>query len=219
MPYLLHKRIELLHEPCGVVAVVAPWNFPFAIPFVQAATAVAAGNAVVVKPSELTPLTGALIEDVFRPRARRAGLVRVVQGAGDLGAALVGAGGLGKVVFTGSVASGRAVATAAAERLTPVTLELGGKHPMLVLDDADLGRAVAGAAWGSFANCGQVASGSSGSTSPPSSTTHSWLDSPRRRAAFESAAARCPARSSGHSCRSGSASTWRSCSGRPAARS
>ena len=81
VPYLLHKRIELLHEPCGVVAVVAPWNFPFAIPFVQAATAVAAGNAVVVKPSELTPLTGALIEDVFRAAGAPGGLVRVVQGA------------------------------------------------------------------------------------------------------------------------------------------
>ena len=159
VPYLLHKRIELLHEPCGVVAVVATWNFPFAIPFVQAATAVAAGNAVVVKPSELTPLTGALIEDVFRAAGAPGGLVRVVQGAGDLGAALVGAGGLGKVVFTGSVAAGRAVAIAAAERLTPVTLELGGKHPMLVLDDADLDRAVAGAAWGSFANCGQICVG------------------------------------------------------------
>ena len=80
VPYLLHKRIELLHEPCGVVAVVAPWNFPFAIPFVQAATAVAAGNAVVVKPSELTPLTGALIEDCL-PCRRRAGRARP-RGAG-----------------------------------------------------------------------------------------------------------------------------------------
>jgi acyl-CoA reductase-like NAD-dependent aldehyde dehydrogenase len=159
VPFLRHKRIELLHEPRGVVAVVAPWNFPFSIPFVQAATAVAAGNAVVVKPSELAPLTGAFLESVFRQAGAPAGLVRVVQGDGELGDALVRARGIAKVVFTGSGEVGRRVAQAAAERLTPVTLELGGKHPMLVLDDADLDRAAAGAAWGSFANCGQACVG------------------------------------------------------------
>jgi acyl-CoA reductase-like NAD-dependent aldehyde dehydrogenase len=153
-PHLRHKRGWLLYEPLGVVAVISPWNFPFGIPFTQAAFAVAAGNAVVVKPSELTPLSGAWVERLF-PN----GLVRVVQGAGEVGEALVRAPGTAKVVFTGSGETGRRVASLAGERLRPVTLELGGKDPMLVFEDADLDRAVAGALWGAFANCGQVCSG------------------------------------------------------------
>src|ERR671937_1959086 len=137
-----------------MVAVISPWNFPFGIPFTQAALAVAAGNAVVVKPSELTPLSGAWVERLF-PN----GLVRVVQGAGEVGEALVRAPGTAKVVFTGSGETGRRVASLAGERLRPVTLELGGKDPMLVFEDADLDRAVSGALWGAFANCGQVCSG------------------------------------------------------------
>jgi succinate-semialdehyde dehydrogenase/glutarate-semialdehyde dehydrogenase len=159
-PHLLHKKAWLSYEPLGVVAVVSPWNFPFSIPFTQAATAVAAGNAAVVKPAELTPLSGALVEEVFRRAGAPSGLVRVVQGAGEVvGDALVRARGVGKVVFTGSGEVGRSVAIRAAERLCPVTLELGGKDPMLVLADADLDRAVEGALWGSFSNCGQICSG------------------------------------------------------------
>jgi acyl-CoA reductase-like NAD-dependent aldehyde dehydrogenase len=153
-PHLRHKRGWLLYEPLGVVGVISPWNFPFGIPFTQAAFAVAAGNAVVVKPSELTPLSGAWVERLF-PN----GLVRVVQGGGEVGEALVRAPGTAKVVFTGSGETGRRVASLAGERLRPVTLELGGKDPMLVFEDADLDRAVAGALWGAFANCGQVCSG------------------------------------------------------------
>jgi len=153
-PHLRHKRGWLLYEPVGVIGVISPWNFPFGIPFAQAAFAVAAGNAVVIKPSELTPLSGAWVEKVFPD-----GLVRVVQGAGEAGEALVRSPGIGKVVFTGSGEVGRRVASLAGERLRPVTLELGGKDPMLVFEDADLDRAVAGALWGSFSNCGQVCSG------------------------------------------------------------
>ena len=153
-PHLRHKRGWLLYEPFGVVGVISPWNFPFGIPFTQAAFAVAAGNAVVVKPSELTPLSGAWVERLF-PH----GLVRVVQGGGEVGEALVRAPGTAKIVFTGSGETGRRVASLAGERLRPVTLELGGKDPMLVFEDADLDRAVAGALWGAFANCGQVCSG------------------------------------------------------------
>jgi acyl-CoA reductase-like NAD-dependent aldehyde dehydrogenase len=159
-PYLWHKRGWLVYEPHGVVAVVSPWNFPFAIPLTQAATAVAAGNAVVVKPAELTPLSGEWVERVFREAGAPPGLVRVAQGIGEsVGDAVVRARGVSKVVFTGSVEVGRAVAAACAERLRSVTLELGGKDPMLVLADADLERAVEGALWGSFFNCGQVCSG------------------------------------------------------------
>jgi succinate-semialdehyde dehydrogenase/glutarate-semialdehyde dehydrogenase len=157
-PHLRHKRGWLLYEPLGVVALISPWNFPLGIPLTQAAFAVAAGNAVVAKPSELTPMSGAWVERLFREVGAPKGLVRVVQGAAATGEALVRAPGVAKVVFTGSAAVGRQVAAAAGERLRPVTLELGGKDPMLVFEDADLDRAVAGALWGSFSNCGQVCS-------------------------------------------------------------
>jgi acyl-CoA reductase-like NAD-dependent aldehyde dehydrogenase len=158
-PHLRHKRGWLLYEPLGVVGVISPWNFPFGIPFTQTALAVAAGNAVVVKPSELTPLTGAWVERVFREAGAPASLVQVVQGGAETGEAVVRAPGVAKVVFTGSGATGRRVAALAGERLRPVTLELGGKDPMLVFEDADLDRAVSGALWGAFSNCGQVCSG------------------------------------------------------------
>jgi acyl-CoA reductase-like NAD-dependent aldehyde dehydrogenase len=157
--HLRHKRGWLLYEPLGVIGQISPWNFPLGIPLTQAAFAVAAGNAVVLKPSELTPLTGAWVERLFRDAGAPEGLVRVVQGRGETGEALVRAPGIAKVVFTGSAAVGRLVARATGERLRPVTLELGGKDPMLVFEDADLDRAVAGALWGSFSNCGQVCSG------------------------------------------------------------
>jgi acyl-CoA reductase-like NAD-dependent aldehyde dehydrogenase len=154
--HLKHKRAALHYEPIGVVGVIAPWNFPFGIPFTQVAYALAAGNSVVLKPSELTPLSGTLVTELF---AAAGAPVRVAQGDGTVGEALVKARGLGKVLFTGSAEVGRLVAATAGERLVPVTLELGGKDPMIVLDDADLARAVDGALWGSFTNCGQVCSG------------------------------------------------------------
>ena len=158
--HLKHKRGRLRYDPVGVVGIVSPWNFPFSIPFTQVATALAAGNAVVLKPSELTPLSGAWVEEVFRRAGAPAGLVGVAQGVGEtVGDAVVRARGIDKLVFTGSGETGRIVAARAAERLCPVTLELGGKDPMLVLDDADLERAVEGALWGAFSNCGQVCAG------------------------------------------------------------
>ena len=157
-PHLLHKRGRLLYEPLGVVGIISPWNVPFAIPFTQVAYAIAAGNGVVLKPSELTPLTGQLVARLFADAGAPSGLIQVAQGDENVGAALVVAG-LDKIVFTGSTGAGRKVAAAAGEHLTPVILELGGKDPMLVLDDADLARAVDGALWGSFVNCGQVCSG------------------------------------------------------------
>ena len=159
IPYLAHKRAHVLYEPLGVIAAITPWNVPLAIPLTQAATAVAAGNAVVVKPSELTPLTGAWVARLFEEAGAPDGLVSVVQGAGEVGEALVRAPGVAKVVFTGSAATGRAIAHAAAELLRPVTLELGGKDPMLVFADAEVDRAVEGAVFGAFANCGQICSG------------------------------------------------------------
>jgi acyl-CoA reductase-like NAD-dependent aldehyde dehydrogenase len=159
IPYLAHKHARVVYEPLGVVGVISPWNFPLSIPLSQTATAVAAGNAVVLKPSELTPLCGDWVERLFADAGAPAGLVRVVHGSGDTGAALVIAPGVAKIIFTGSGATGRRIAVAAGALLRPVTLELGGKDPMLVLHDADFDRAVEGAAWGAFANCGQICVG------------------------------------------------------------
>ncbi len=153
------KRARVVNEPLGVVGVISPWNFPFAVPFSQVAAVVAMGNGAVLKPSELTPLSGEWVARVFREAGFPAELVRVVHGAGETGAALVEAEGVAKIIFTGSVESGRVVAAAAAPLLRPVTLELGGKDPMIVFADCDFDRALGGAIWGSFANCGQICSG------------------------------------------------------------
>src|SRR5437879_10827379 len=118
-------------------------------------TALFAGNTVVLKPSEVTPLVGVLVGELFDEASEYAGIVDVVTGGGAAGGALVGAG-VQKVCFTGSVATGKKVMAKAAETLTPVTLELGGKDPMIVLDDADVARAAGGAVWGAFSNSGQT---------------------------------------------------------------
>jgi succinate-semialdehyde dehydrogenase/glutarate-semialdehyde dehydrogenase len=153
------KRGRILNEPLGVVGVISPWNFPLGVPFTQVAAVVGTGNAAVLKPSELTPLTGELVGELFREARFPRDLVRVVHGAGETGRALVEADGVAKIVFTGSADAGRAVAATAAPLLRPVTLELGGKDPFVVFADCDFGRALAGALWGSFTNCGQVCSG------------------------------------------------------------
>jgi acyl-CoA reductase-like NAD-dependent aldehyde dehydrogenase len=154
--HLKTKKAWLVHEPLGVVAVISPWNIPFAIPFTQVATAVAAGNGVLLKPSELTPLTGAWVARVFEEAGVPAGLVQVAHGSGELGEAIVAEPGIAKVFFTGSVGVGRSVAAAAGARGIPVVLELGGKDPMVVFADADVDRAVDGALFASFVNAGQA---------------------------------------------------------------
>ena len=155
-PHLLHKRAWEIHEPYGVVAVVSPWNVPFAIPFTSVATAVAAGNAVVLKPSELTPACGEWVPRVLEEAGAPRGLVAVVHGEGDVGEALVVEPRIAKVFFTGSVAVGRRVAAAAGARGCPVQLELGGKDAFVVFADADLDRAVDGALFAAFTGAGQV---------------------------------------------------------------
>jgi succinate-semialdehyde dehydrogenase/glutarate-semialdehyde dehydrogenase len=153
------KRGRVINEPLGVVGVISPWNFPLGVPFTQVAAVVGMGNAAVLKPSELTPLTGEWVARLFREAGFPPDLVQVVHGARDAGRAVVEADGLAKIVFTGSADAGRAVAAEAAPLLRPVTLELGGKDPLLVFADCDFDRAVAGAVWGSFTNCGQVCAG------------------------------------------------------------
>ena len=150
-----HKKSYLRFYPRGVIGLISPWNYPFSIPTGDAVAALMAGNAVVVKPSEYTPIimekTRALLEEAGLPR----GLFAVVQGKGDVGAALI-ASGVNMIVFTGSVATGKKVNVASAQQMIPCVLELGGKDPAIVLPDADVDSAAQKIAWGAFANSGQT---------------------------------------------------------------
>src|SRR5205823_3905076 len=132
-PLRFTKRSYKVYEPLGVVAVISPWNYPFSLTMTNVVSALFAGNTVVLKPSEITPLVGVLVGELFDKGCDYADVVQVVTGGGAAGNALVGAG-VQKVCFTGSVATGKKVMAKAAETLTPVTLELGGKDPMIVLD-------------------------------------------------------------------------------------
>lgn len=148
-------RCTVSYHPLGVVAVIGPWNYPIFTPMGSIAYALAAGNAVVFKPSELTPLVGQLIGDIARQSFSIPDLLQVVTGDGRTGAALARAE-VDKIAFTGSASTGKRVMAAAAERLTPVLMELGGKDPMIVTEDADLDKAAEAAVWGAMSNAGQA---------------------------------------------------------------
>jgi succinate-semialdehyde dehydrogenase/glutarate-semialdehyde dehydrogenase len=152
---LMGRSSRIVFKALGVVGIISPWNFPWAIPLGEVVMALMTGNAVLLKPSELTPFTGLKIADIFRRAGLPEGLLQVLTGDGTTGAALVESG-VDKIMFTGSVATGKRVAVSAAKSLTPVVLELGGKDPMIVLDDADLNNAARAAVWGAFSNSGQA---------------------------------------------------------------
>ncbi len=154
----LTKKGHFSYEPIGVVGVIAPWNYPWSIPFGEVAIALMAGNGVVLKPASLTPLLGEAIRRVFEKGGLPEGLVRVVHGGGAVGDALARSSA-GKIFFTGSVEVGRKVGEVCAGQLKGSVLELGGKDPMIVCADADLDNAISGAVWGGFANAGQTCSG------------------------------------------------------------
>lgn len=154
-PALKSKSGRILHQPYGVIGIVSPWNYPFSIPATEVLAALVAGNAVVLKPSEFTPLIALELQSLLRQAGLPDDVFQVLPGEGPTGAALVHSE-IDKLVFTGSVGTGRRIAQAAAERLLPVVLELGGKDPMLVLEDADLDVASSGAVWGAFVNAGQT---------------------------------------------------------------
>ncbi len=156
--WMMGRSSYEIYKPLGVVGIISPWNFPWATPLDEVVMALMAGDAVVLKPSELTPLTGLKIKNIFARAGLPDGVLEVVTGDGSTGAALVGAG-VDKILFTGSVATGKRVAEAASKYLTPVVLELGGKDPMIVLDDANVENAARGAVWGAFANSGQCCAG------------------------------------------------------------
>ena len=154
LPVALGKRLVVRREPLGVVGVISPWNYPLALPFADSIPALMAGNSVVLKPSEETPLSALLAADVLRAAGMPAGVFAVATGGGDTGAALVDSADA--IAFTGSVPTGRKVAERAARRLIPVSLELGGKDAAIVLRDADLERAANAMVYYSMQNAGQT---------------------------------------------------------------
>jgi acyl-CoA reductase-like NAD-dependent aldehyde dehydrogenase len=156
-PILLGKKIVSRYRPYGVVGVIAPWNYPLTLGFGDAIPALMAGNAVVIKPSEVTPLATLLILEGLEEAGLPADVLLVATGGGETGAALINQADM--IMFTGSAATGKKVMAQAAGRLIPVSLELGGKDPMIVLRDADLERAANVAVLWAMSNSGQICQG------------------------------------------------------------
>jgi acyl-CoA reductase-like NAD-dependent aldehyde dehydrogenase len=155
---LKQKKSAFSYEPLGVVGVIAPWNYPWSIPFGEVAIALMAGNGVVLKPASLTPLIGQRIQEIFERAGFPEGLLQTVHGGGAVGQALVESSAA-KIFFTGSVEVGRGVGEECARRMKGCVLELGGKDPQIVCADTNMTNAISGAVWGGFANAGQTCSG------------------------------------------------------------
>ena len=153
-PFVLGRKLVVRYRPLGVIGVIGPWNYPLTNSFGDCIPALAAGNAVILKPSEVTPLTSLLMAEALRECGLPEDVFLVATGDGATGAALVDA--VDMVMFTGSTATGKKIMARAAETLTPVSLELGGKDPMIVLADADLERATDAATYYSMQNAGQT---------------------------------------------------------------
>jgi len=153
-PLLKPKKVILTYAPRGVIGIISPWNFPLTMTLGEAIPALMAGNAVVIKPSELTPMSAIFGAEIAAKAGFPENLLQVVVGYGATGEALIEHADM--IAFTGSVETGKRVMRRAAERLIPVSLELGGKDPMIVLKDADLERAAGACVWGALMNCGQI---------------------------------------------------------------
>lgn len=155
IPLLKSKKAHVANEPYGVVGIISPWNYPLLLPLGQIVPALLLGNTVIFKPSEHIPLLGNMISRLFHEAGIPADVLNTVQGGGEIGAALVSSG-VDKVFFTGSTANGRRVSELAAKQLIPVSLELGSKDAMIVLEDAHIESATSAAMWGAFMNAGQT---------------------------------------------------------------
>ncbi len=155
---LTEHSAYLEYLPFGVIGVIGPWNYPVLTPMGSIAYALAAGNAVVFKPSEYTPAVGQWLVDRFAEVVPERPVLQIVHGMGDVGGALCRSG-VDKIAFTGSTATGKKVMAAAAESLTPVLLECGGKDAMIVAADADLDAAAEACVWGGLTNAGQTCVG------------------------------------------------------------
>lgn len=152
---LKHRRGTVRYVPRGVIGVISPWNFPFVIPMGSVIAGLVAGNAVVVKPSEIVPLVLVKAKEIYDATGLPEDLFGLVNGYGDAGEALVDAG-IQKMVFTGSVETGKRVAAACGARLVPCVMELGGKAPLVACADADVERTARAIVYGAFANSGQA---------------------------------------------------------------
>ncbi|MDP4169238.1 MAG: aldehyde dehydrogenase family protein [Bacillota bacterium] len=152
---LIGKKSFVEYMPRGVVLVISPWNYPLQLAVVPMISALAAGNTVILKPSEVTPLVGKCIEELFISAGFPDGVVQVAHGGKEVGAAFTN-GSPDYIFFTGSVRTGKIIQEVAAKNLVPTTLELGGKDPLIVFADANLERAAKGAVWAAFTNSGQV---------------------------------------------------------------
>src|SRR3954464_1776415 len=153
-PFVLGRKLVIRYRPVGVVGIIGPWNYPLTNSFGDAIPALAAGNTVVLKPSEVTPLTSLLMQECMQAAGLPADVYTAIPGYGDTGAALIDH--VDMIMFTGSTRTGKKIAARAAERLIPISLELGGKDPMIVLDDADVERAANAAVHYSMQNAGQT---------------------------------------------------------------
>lgn len=151
---LMGKKSRIYYEPLGVVLLISPWNYPFNLTMIPFVSAFVAGNAVVFKPSEYTPLQG-LLEEIVEKSGFMRGTLQIVYGGKDVGKQLIDRRP-DKIFFTGSTRAGKQVMAQAAQYLIPVELELGGKDPMIVFDDVNLDRTVNGAVWGAMTNSGQT---------------------------------------------------------------
>ncbi|HNL09497.1 MAG TPA: aldehyde dehydrogenase family protein [Turneriella sp.] len=154
-----NKQSKIIRVPWGVVGIISPWNYPLSIPFGEVVMALMAGNAVILKVAAVTLSCGKAIEDIVKSAGLPDGLfTHVIGSGGEVSTAMIN-GGVGKIFFTGSVPTGKKLMAQAAEKLVPLSLELGGKDPMIVLNDADLERATNGAAWAGYQNAGQSCGG------------------------------------------------------------
>ena len=155
-------EVQVTREPLGVIGVITPWNFPTALPCWKLAPAIAYGNGVVWKPANLTPASAVALMEIIADQSLPDGLVNMVLGAGrSVGEAMITSKDIDAITFTGSLATGKRIAMAAAENLTKVQMEMGSKNPLVVLDDADLDTAVACAVGGAFGSTGQKCTASS----------------------------------------------------------
>lgn len=156
--YFSHKKSKYVFHPLGPTLIISPWNYPFVIPAAEVLSALSAGNSVILRPSSSTPFTALLLGEIFLEAGLPPGVLNVVSCRITQAEELITHPDIQSIMFTGSAPTGKRVMELASRNLTNVVLELGGKDPMIVLEDADLDRAARGAVWGAFTNCGQVCS-------------------------------------------------------------
>lgn len=150
--------IYTTREPLGVCVGIGAWNYPLQIACWKAAPALVMGNTMIYKPSEMTPMSAMKLAEIFIEAGMPPGVFNVIQGDGEVAQQLLSLPGIAKISFTGSVPTGRKIAAVAAKNLTPVTLELGGKSPLIIFDDADIGQAVIGSMLANFYTQGEICS-------------------------------------------------------------